>query len=187
MKIERCPDYCPFLEKDAVHCHLFDVHLVIQEFILKCPDCMNADVRKTQYQKKIKDFNTQQYLWDKALKRQPSKILQQVKTNWQEFKDNKEMREFFSALSGDIPIMLDKQTSKLLLALYMTLGDSEKMQMKEILNNPTMAELLLTSLKHIKSGDDLIKKVRGQIREIQTEHKKQNKMLRQKQEEKERS
>ena len=173
MKKERCPDYCPFLKKEAFHCHLFNKPLIFDIFLLKCEECLNADVRKTQYKNKVKEFEKRQLMWDKAIKRKPNKLLQQMKISFADWKDRKEMKAFLTALAADLPILLDKKTSKLLLNLYLVLDSTEKSIMKDILNNPNTAEILINSIKKMGARSDLLKQVRKQMDNIVYEQKKQ--------------
>lgn len=172
MKVERCPDYCPFLQKDEVYCALFDNKLIYDGFIVKCEECMNADVRKTQYKKKIKDFEHRQKMWDKVMKQRPNKLWQQIKVSFKEFIDRKEIKEFLSAIAKEFPILLDKKTSKLLMNLFLTLDSSEKAQMKELLTNPKTAEILIKFIQ-VKDGQkDLLKLVCQKMDQISLEEKK---------------
>ena len=172
-KKEPCPNYCPFLKKEAFHCHLFDKPLIFDIYLLKCEECMNADVRKSQYKKKVKEFENRQKIWDKALKRQPNKLWQQMKISFSDWKDRKEMKHFLQALSGDLPILLDKGTNKLLLNLYLVLDSTEKAIMKDILNNPNTAEILISSIKKMGPRADLLKQVRKKMDNILFEKQKQ--------------
>ena len=173
MKKEVCPDYCPFLKKEAFHCHLFDKPLVFDVFLLKCEECLNADVRKTQYKHKVKDFERRQQMWDKAIKRQPNKLWQQMKISFADWKDRKEIKAFLTALAGDFPILLDKKTSKLLLNLYLVLDSTEKQLLKGILSNPQTAEIFLSSFKQMGAKPDLLKQVRRKMDNILFEKQKQ--------------
>ena len=166
MKKERCPDYCPFLKKEAFHCRLFDKPLIFDLFLLKCEECMNADVRKTQYKKKVKDFEKRQIMWDRALKHQPNKLWQQMKISFADWKDRKEIKAFLTALIADFPILLDKKTNKLLLNLYLVLDSTEKGIMKEILSNSKTAEIFLNAVKQMGAHPDLLKHVRRQMDNI---------------------
>lgn len=172
MKIERCPDYCPFLVKKEFYCQLFDKQLIFSDFIIKCEECMNADVRKSQYKKKVKDFERRQQMWDKALKRHPSKIWQQLKVRFSEWKERKEIKEFFMLIAKEFPILLDKKTTKLLMNLYLTLDGSERNQMKEILTNPKTAALLIKFVQNKEGQKDILKLVRQKMDSIEQEQKK---------------
>lgn len=173
MRKEVCPDYCPFLKKEAFHCHLFNKPLVFDIFLLKCEECLNADVRKAQYKHKIKDFEKRQQMWDKAIKRQPSKLWQQMKISFTDWKDRKEMKAFLTALASNFPILLDKKTSKLLLNLYLVLDSTEKQLLKDILSNPKTAEVFLSSFKQMGTKPDLLKQVRRKMDNILFEKQKQ--------------
>ena len=177
MKIERCPDYCPFLQKDAVYCQLFDKKLIYDGFIVKCEECMNADVRKTQYKKKIRDFEKRQQLWDKAIKNRPNKIWQQIKFSVKEWMDRKEIKEFISAIAKEFPILLDKKTSKLLMNLFLTLDSSEKAQMKSLLSNSKTAALLIKFIQVKDGHKDLLKLVRQKMDQISLEEKKERDLV----------
>ncbi len=185
MKKERCPDYCPFLEKKIGHCHLFDVNLIFEDFFVKHPECANADMRKTQYKKKIKRNEERQFLWKNALKGRSYKILQTMISRWSDFKERKEFKEFLSGLAGDFPILSDKKLSKLLMNLYLTLDSSEKIQMKQLLSNPKTAKLFLDELKSMGRQPDLLKKVRKLMDDVERkqkqEEKKREEMLRRQQ------
>ena len=172
MKKERCPDYCPFLKKEAFYCQLFGKHLIFDEFIVKCEECMNADVRKSQYKKKVKDFERRQKLWDKALKQRPSKIWQQIKVTFKNWKEMKGLKEFLSEIAKEFPILLDKKTSKLLMNLFLSLSNSEKEQMKALLVNPKTAEILIKFIQKTDVDKDILKKVRGEMDRITLQEKK---------------
>lgn len=159
MKIERCPDYCPFLKKEAFYCRLFDKQLIFEDFIIKCEECMNADTRKSQYKKKVKDFERRQLLWDKALKQKPNKIWQQIKVTFNNWKLLKGIKEFISEVAKEFPILLDKQTSKLLMKLFLSLDNSGREQMKALLTNPKTAEILIKFIQKTDVDKDILKKV----------------------------
>jgi len=177
MKKERCPDYCPFLKKEAYHCRLFDKPLIFDEFLLKCEECLNADMRKTQYKKKVKDFERRQQMWDKAIKRQPNKIWQQIKISFSNWNLRKKFKAFLIELAGEFPLLLDKKTSKLLLNLYLTLDTSEKMQMKALLSNSKTASILIDAIKRMSVQKDLLKVVRQKMDRINFEQQKENEAL----------
>lgn len=173
MKKEVCPDYCPFLKKEAFHCHLFNKPLVFDIFLLKCEECLNADMRKSQYKNKLKNFEKRQQIWDKAIKRKPNKLWQQMKISFADWKERKEMKAFLTALAADFPILLDKKTSKLLLNLYLVLDSTEKQIFKDILSNPKSAEVFLSSIKQMGAKPDLLKQVRRKMDNILFDKQKQ--------------
>ena len=177
VKKERCPDYCPFLKKDMVFCDLFDKKLIYDVFIVKCEECMNADQRKSQYKKKIKDFERRQMLWDKALKRTPNKLLQQFKTTVKSLVDRKAIKEFLSSIAKEFPILLDKKTTKLLLNLFLTLDDSERMQMKQLLTNSKSAEMLIKFIQTRDGHKDMLKLVCQKMNQMTQEQQKENEFL----------
>ncbi|MBP5533997.1 MAG: hypothetical protein J6Y03_00620 [Alphaproteobacteria bacterium] len=172
VKKERCPDYCPFLKKDEVFCQLFDKKLIYDEFIVKCEECMNADVRKSQYKKKIKDFEKRQKLWDKAIKNHPNKLFLQIKNTFRDLIDRKAIKDFISSIAKEFPILLDKKTSQMLMNLFLTLGGSEKMQMKELLTNSKSAEVLIKFIQTKGSQKDILKLVCQKMDQMTIEQQK---------------
>lgn len=177
MNKEKCPDYCPFLKKEAFHCYLFDKPLIFDIFLLKCEECKNADVRKTKYKAKVKDFEHRQRMWDKAVKRKPNKVWEQIKISFADWKERKEMKAFLTALAADFPVLLDKKTSKLLLNLYLVLDASEKSIFKELLSNSKTADMLISSIKGMGPRPDLLKQVRKKMDEMVYAEKKEKEML----------
>lgn len=165
---EVCPIYCPFLKKEAHFCRLFDVPLLANSpLIYKCKQCQDSATRKTQYKLRVKDFEKRQYLWDKAIKRKPLDLWGKIKTSITDWKDRKEFKEFLSTLAGDIPMLLDKKTSKLLLNLYLVLDNSEKQELKNILSNSKSAEIFISKLMKMGRRDDLLKQVRREIDDLE--------------------
>ena len=177
MKIERCPDYCPFLAKEDFYCQLFDKKLFYENFIIKCEECMNADVRKSQYKKKVKDFERRQMLWDKAVKRQPNKMWQKIKVTFNEWKIRNEIKDFFILVAKEFSIFLDKKTTKLLINLFMTLDSSEKNQMKELLTNQKTAEILIKFIQKMGPEKDILKLVRKKMDQMTYEEQKEKNFL----------
>lgn len=173
---EVCPIYCPFLKKEAHFCHLFDVPLIANSpLIYKCKQCQDSATRKTQYKLRVKDFEKRQLLWDKALKKKPLNLWAKVKTSITDWKDRKEFKEFLSTLAGDIPMFLDKKTSKLLLNLYLVLDNSEKQELKNILSNGKTAEIFISKLMKMGKRADLLKQVRREIDDLERQrHKEEN-------------
>ncbi|MBE6449357.1 MAG: hypothetical protein E7013_01470 [Alphaproteobacteria bacterium] len=177
MKKERCPDYCPFLKKEAFHCYLFDKPLVFDVFLLKCEECLNADVRKNKYKAKVKEFEHRQQMWDMAVKRKPNKVWEQIKVSFADWKERKSMKAFLTALAGDFPVLLDKKTTKLLLNLYLVLDSTEKAIFKDLLSNSKTADLLISSVKGMGPRPDLLNQVRKKMDDIVYQERREKEMM----------
>ena len=161
---EPCPSYCPFLQKEAFYCRLFNTSLQTQPpIIFKCAQCLNSDTRKSTYKAKIKDFEKRVYMWDKASKRKPLDLWGKIKVTLSDWKDRKSFKEFLMSLAGDLPILLDSKMSRLLLNLYLVLDSTEKQIMKDILVNPQTAEILIKKIKTVGKNPNLLKQVRKEM------------------------
>ena len=173
MKIERCPDYCPFLVKEEFYCQLFDKDLFFENFIIKCEECMNSDVRKTQYKKKVKDFERRQILWDKAVKRQPNKLWQKIKVTFNEWKQRNDIKEFFTLIAKEFSIFIDKKTTRLLINLFMVMDNSERAQLKSLLTNSKTADILVKFIQKKGAQKDILKLVRQKMDQMVFEEQKE--------------
>lgn len=175
---ELCPDYCPFLHKQAIHCRLFNMPLMASPpLIYKCRECMDADTRKSTYKKKVKEYEKRVYMWDKAAKRKPFDLRAKIKVTLADWKDRKVFKDFLMALAGKLPILTDGKLSKLLLNLYLVLDSTEKQEMKDILSNPQTAEILIKKIHSVGRSPDLLKQVRKEMDNIILKRQKEMEAL----------
>ena len=158
---EKCPENCPYLRKvgtppnETCFCTSFNVPLDTVIWTLRCDACMDEGQSKNK--------KTSLVYYAKMFRRKLSSITDFSKIKITENASRREFSKILKDVRDTFPGLLEKETSTLLMNIFLALGSTERDQMISILQNNYVAESFIKKIISSPRSDNMLKDVRREM------------------------